>query len=218
MTSDTDWFEDLLATAALPAFRIERLVALVTGPNRHYHGRDHLAVLWARHRQLGNGTEFHRPRANRLIAQAIAFHDAIVDPQRQDNEQRSADLWREAAQGNPADEIDWVAGTIEATADHLACGTCLSEPGGRMRAWVLDLDLTPLGESQEAFRRNARLLRAENRHLTDAQWERQRITFLQRFADAPQIYRSPVIAAGFEAQAKQNIAEELTRSGRRRRA
>ena len=185
MTSNTDWFEDLLATAALSAFWIERLVALVTGPNRHYHGRHHLAVLWARHRQLGSGTEFHHPRANRLIAQAIAFHDAIVDPQRDDNEQRSADLWREAARGSPADEVDWVACTIEATADHLvAAGACLSEPCGRMRAWVLDLDLTPLGESHEAFRRNARLLRAENLHLTAAQWETQRIAFLQRFADA----------------------------------
>jgi hypothetical protein len=78
----------------------------------------HLALLWTGHLALGRGSDLHEPRVARLVASAIAFHDAVLEPGRADNERASAALWREAAAASgavPAEEADWVAGTIEAT-------------------------------------------------------------------------------------------------------
>ena len=200
---------DLLSTAALSgAARIMVLRRMATS-RRHYHGLMHLATLWTRHRRFGIGTPFLAPAATRLIACAIAFHDAVYDAKRHDNEHRSALLWRRYAPPDlsPAD-IGWVSATIEATADHLAARDA-STQRARLRLWLLDLDLTPLGEEPELFARNTRRLRAEYRHLPEADWERGRLAFLRKLQAAPALFRSAPLAMAFERQARKNIAREL---------
>jgi predicted metal-dependent HD superfamily phosphohydrolase len=200
---------DLLATAALSTAARNTVLCRMATSRRHYHGLLHLATLWTRHRRFGVGTAFRAPVASRLIACAIAFHDAVYDATRRDNEHRSALLWRRYA---PADlspvEVDWVAATIEATANHLAWHDA-STQRARLRLWLLDLDLTPLGEQPELFARNTRRLRAEYRHLPEADWQRGRLAFLRQLQAAPALFRSAPLAAAFEQQARWNIAHEL---------
>ena len=45
----------------------------------------------------------------------------------------------------------------------------------------------------------------------DSQFDAGRLAFLRRIADAPQIYRTPTLAALFEARARANIAREIGR-------
>jgi predicted metal-dependent HD superfamily phosphohydrolase len=209
-----DWFSDLLDAATLSTADRADLVSRVCHPARRYHGRDHLATLWRRHLDLCRGGEFDHPRDHRMIASAIAYHDAVHEPGRLDNELRSAALWRAHAGGLAPEEAVWVAETIEATADHLRSPDALAgDKLGRMRLWVLDLDLTPLGEQPDEFALNTALLRAEFSDLDDRAWEQGRLKFLRRFLQAPRIYRSPAIAAVFEAQARRNIASEFARAG-----
>jgi predicted metal-dependent HD superfamily phosphohydrolase len=200
---------DLLATAKLSGAACNIVLRQMAASRRHYHGLPHLAVLWTRHGRFGNGTPFVAPTASRLIACAIAFHDAVYDATRRDNEHRSALLWRRYA---PADlsaaDIDWVGATIEATADHLASHEAATQRA-RLRLWLLDLDLTPLGEPFELFNRNTRRLRAEYCHLSDAAWESGRTAFLRKLQAAPVLFRSTPLAAAFEQQARRNIAREL---------
>ncbi len=200
---------DLLSTAALSAAARNIVLRQMATSRRHYHGLMHLATLWTRHCRFGIGTPFLAPAASRLIACAIAFHDAVYDATRRDNEHRSALLWRRHA---PADlsaaDVDWVAATIEATADHLASRDA-STQRARLRLWLLDLDLTPLGEQPELFARNTRRLRAEYRHLPEAEWESGRLAFLRKLQAAPALFRSAPLAAAFERQARRNIAREL---------
>jgi predicted metal-dependent HD superfamily phosphohydrolase len=176
---------------------------------RHYHGLMHLATLWTRHRRFGIGTPFLAPAATRLIACTIAFHDAVYDATQSDNEYRSALLWRRYA---PADlsgaDVDWVGATIEATVNHLASHDAASQRA-RLRLWLLDLDLTPLGEPAELFARNTRRLRAEYRHLRDTEWQSGRLAFLRKLQAAPVLFRTAPLAAAFEQQARRNIAREL---------
>jgi predicted metal-dependent HD superfamily phosphohydrolase len=115
-----------------------------------------------------------------------------------------------------AEEIDWVAGTIEATADHLASAEAILAEGtptplARARLWMLDLDLSPLGEARAAFARNTKLLRLERPDLGDDGWERHLLTFLARLHAAPRLYRTPAVGAALEVQAKANIAQALAR-------
>jgi predicted metal-dependent HD superfamily phosphohydrolase len=216
-----DAFDDLLA--AVPVTDAARAdLRRMAAPRRHYHGLPHLALLWARHLALGRGSGFHEPRVARLVASAIAFHDAVLEPGRAGNERASAALWRQAAAGGAleTEEVDWVAGTIEATADHLAAAGAILAGSGpattppplpdRARPCVLDLDLSPLGEPPAAFARNTELLRLERLDLDDNGWRRCVRAFLARLHAAPRLYRTPAVAAAFETQAKANIARALS--------
>ncbi|HEY3846444.1 MAG TPA: hypothetical protein VGL95_04970 [Acetobacteraceae bacterium] len=206
---------DLLSTATLSEAARNTVLRRMATSRRHYHGLVHLATLWTRHGRFGSGTPFLAPGATRLIACAIAFHDAVYDATQRDNEHRSALLWQRYA---PADlsaaDVNWVGATIEATANHLASHDATTQRA-RLRLWLLDLDLTPLGEPAELFARNTRRLRAEYRHLSEAEWQSGRLAFLRKLQAEPRLFRCTPLAAAFEQQARRNIARELGLTSRR---
>ncbi len=215
-----DTVDDLLAAVPVSDAARADLRRRMAAPGRRYHGLRHIAELWTRHLALGRGSGLHEPRVALMVASAIAFHDAVLQPGRTDNERASAALWREAAApALPAEEVDWVAGTIEATADHLAAAEAILAGNGSAappllacaRLWVLDLDLSPLGERPGVFGRNTKLLRLEHPDLDAAAWRRLLRAFLARLHAAPRLYRTPTVGAAFEAQAKANIARALSR-------
>lgn len=199
--------------ALVPVASAERadLAARLHGTDRHYHGAAHILLLWRRHLAFGGGLAVREEPWETLIACAIAYHDAIHDPRRRDNEAASAQLWRDARPDLPAHEVDWVAGTIMATSDHLAAtrDPDMEEAAWAARLWMLDLDLTPIGEEPATFIANTALLRREFSHLPEAEWEAGRIGFLRRLAAAPRLFRSEALAEGFERPARRNIRREL---------
>lgn len=202
---------DLLDHTAVPYPARADLLRRMAEPHRRYHALGHLLTLWARHRRYGPAAGLDSPRANLLVGSAIAFHDAVYVGGGRDNERRSADFWRDAA--DPAlspDDVTWVADTILCTADHLAAADAPCPMGQRgLRVWVLDLDLTPLGEAPAVFAANARKLRDEQTDIATDVVERNRLDFLRRVAAYPRIYRSDPIAAAFENAARRNIAHSL---------
>ena len=183
----------------------------LTSPDRRYHGAWHVALLWDRHLSFRAGLPAPAEPWDTLIACAIAFHDAVYDPRRSDNEAASAALWRDADAIIGAEGTAWVAGTIEATADHLGARPepGMTEEAWAARCWMLDLDLTPIGEAPAEFAANSARLRAEFAHLEETEWQRRRIGFLRRLASAPRLYRSAALAGAFEATARGNIVREL---------
>jgi len=206
-------FDALLARVPVSDRAKSELTAMMESPERHYHGLNHLALLWRRHRLYAAAEGLDAPEVETLIACAIAYHDCVYERGRRDNEARSAEVWLEASLGAPLSPPDrlWIADTIRATADHLAYPDPAPDAPLRERArvWVLDLDLTPLGEIDADFDRNTELLRLEVPHLTEAQYDAGRLGFLRKFADAPRVYRTPTLTAKFEAQARANFARQL---------
>lgn len=212
-------FDDLMHHVPVDQAARDALWICMNEPSRHYHHAGHLATLWSRHCAYIAKTDWQSAAATRLIACAIAYHDAVYDGRRSDNEARSADLWMQASATCPLDddERQWVASTIRATADHLGdTPDASSSPQtgeaswfGPARLWMIDLDLTPLGETQEVFDANTRLLRDEAPHLSFEQWDAGRLNFLRRFQAAPRIYRSTAIANQFERPARLNLARHL---------
>jgi predicted metal-dependent HD superfamily phosphohydrolase len=215
MTSEQDRrdFAALLARVPLNDRAKSELTAMMETEGRHYHGVGHLALLWRRHRLYAAAEGLTAPEIETLIACAIAYHDCIYERGRRDNEERSAEVWMRASAGTPLSDEDrnWVADTIRATADHLAYPDPAADSPLRERArvWVLDLDLTPLGETDADFDRNTELLRLEDPHLSDAQYDVGRLGFLRKISDAPRVYRTSTLAAQFEAQARANFARQL---------
>ena len=205
---------DLLSTAELSGAARNVVLRQMATSRRHYHGLLHLATLWTRHGRFGSGTPFLAPAATRLVACAIAFHDAVYDATRRDNEHRSALLWQRYA---PADmsraDVDWVSDTIEATADHLASPDARTNHA-RLRLWMLDLDLTPLGEQPELFARNTRRLRAEYRHLPEVDWQGGRLAFLRKLQAAPALIvppRSPPHSSAGAPEYRAGVGNTLSR-------
>jgi predicted metal-dependent HD superfamily phosphohydrolase len=195
----------------------DRLFAEMSRPGRVYHGLHHLETLWRRHALYSRDAGLSGAGPTRLLACTIAYHDSVYDVRRDDNEACSARLWLRDSADAPVSEEDrdWVAQTISATSDHLAYHANPGASGGKARLrekarlWMLDLDLTPLGETPETFDENSRQLRAEFAHLSSAEWKANMRQFRRRFLEAPQIYRTPVLAAHFESAARMNLARPI---------
>jgi predicted metal-dependent HD superfamily phosphohydrolase len=206
----SDGLEAVLALVPVSDGAKAALRGLLSGADRHYHGAGHVALLWERHLAFGAGVVREAPW-HQWLACAICYHDAIYDAARKDNEARSAALWEAAGAGLPAEGIGWVTGTILATANHLAAApeAGMGEAAWAARAWMLDLDLTPLGEEAAVFDANTAALRLEFSHLSDAQWVAGRAAFLRGISTTGRLFRTDVLHAAFEAAARANFAREL---------
>lgn len=199
-------FHDLLAHLVVSDPAREALVRLWRQPWRRYHGAGHAGLLWLRHLAFGGDS------ADAVTAHAIAYHDAIYDVGAADNETRSAALWREHAAALPDGLRDAVERAIMATADHAARHT---DPDAQ---WLVDLDLTPLGEDWPLFVANSMALRAET-GWTEASTSPSSIppaqqVFLSRLLALPVLYRSPraalALAPAHEAAARRNLSRWLS--------
>jgi predicted metal-dependent HD superfamily phosphohydrolase len=211
MRASPPGFSALLAQLPLAQPARRALHRRLAARGRHYHGAAHVALLWRRHRRLGAGSCLVRAPWDRMIACAIAFHDAVHDARRGDNEAASGLLWRRCSGQLGAKQRRWVEATILATADHLGAGALRGTrgPARFARAWLLDLDLTPLGERPGEFAANTRRLRCEFGHLPAAAWDAGRLAFLGRMAAAPRLFKTRRVAARFGGRAQANLARTL---------
>lgn len=186
-------FEDLLRGLSLPSAVVDELRARYGEPHRGYHNAAHVGLLWLRHLLHGG------KRADRGLALAILFHDAIYDPRAKDNEARSAALLGALLPGGDA----WAEAAICATADHIG----YAGADARVER-LLDLDFSPLAEDGAVFARNARALRQEYDHVPEAEWLVGRGDVLRRFLAAPALFRTG-LRATYEARARANLSEAL---------
>jgi predicted metal-dependent HD superfamily phosphohydrolase len=170
-------------------------------PHRRYHTLEHIADCLAQLSEVEglSGEERH------VLELAIWWHDAVYDPTRADNEERSAELARAdlARLGEPAGVIDEVARLILLTKGHTVA------PGDRLGAVLVSIDLSILGREPAAYDRYATGVREEYAFVPDEAFRTGRAAVLRKFLDARAIYADPAFAARYEAQARSNIAREL---------
>ena len=164
--------------------------------HRAYHNQAHLEALFSR---LESYAVPERP----AVELAVWFHDAVYDPTRTDNEERSAELARTQLRGLGLEEAlgSRVRDLILATKTHQA-----ADPA---TAWLLDADLAILGAEPEAYTAYAEAIRLEYAWMPEELYCRGRARVLTSFLERPQIYRTEPFRERFEAQARQNLAEEL---------
>jgi len=186
---------------SLPLELTTRLAAMYGEPHRRYHTLAHVEALqrWLQH--------WHAlAREPQLIDAAIWFHDAVYDPQRSDNEQRSAELVRVelAAIDWPHDEIERVAALVLATQHHDA-------DADDADAWLfLDLDLSVLAQSASNYAHYSAAVRAEYAWVDEARFRAGRSAVLRSFIERDAIYRTPALHAAWEPAARANLLAELS--------
>ncbi len=174
------------------------LVARYGEPHRRYHTAAHLEAVLDHVDALAHGA------ANPdLVRLAAWFHDAVYDPGRGDNEERSARMAERALPelGLPAEAVATVARLVRLTTTH-APG-----PDDADGAVLCDADLAILASSPEEYAAYAAAVRQEYSFVPDEAFRQGRAAVLRSLLDLPAIFH----IADLEDRARNNIHAELAR-------
>lgn len=189
-----------LGVEVVPGGLYNQLVRAYGEPQRHYHTLQHLRECLA-HFDAAASLAL-RPAEVEL---ALWFHDAVYDPTRRDNEERSAAWARSgiAAAGCDAAVAERVAQLVLATAAHEA------PTGDADAALLLDIDLAILGAAPARFDEYERQIRAEYAHVAEADFRAGRARVLAGFLARPRLYATGVFHGALEQRARANLARSL---------
>jgi predicted metal-dependent HD superfamily phosphohydrolase len=178
------------------------LEAAYAEPHRRYHARAHIEACL---REL-DGVAGLVERDRRLLTWAIWWHDAIYDPRAGDNEEQSALMARRDLAGlgaEPAD-IEEVARLVLLTKGHTVA------EGDRLGALLVSIDLSVLGGAPADYQAYAAGVRFEYIHVPEEAFRVGRARVMRHFLEAPILYPEPAFRDRLEAQARLNIAAEIT--------
>ncbi|TFZ08977.1 HD domain-containing protein [Ramlibacter humi] len=179
---------------------MNQLVAAWGERRRHYHTLQHLRECLANFEAAAMLAR--RPAEVEL---ALWFHDAVYDPERDDNEERSAE-WAAASirAAGCADEVaQRVRALVMATQGH---GVPAGDPDTDL---LLDIDLSILGAAPARFDEYEQQIRKEYAHVPDAAFRERRRAVLQSFLQRPAIYRTEAFRAALEDKARGNLRRSL---------
>lgn len=203
MSTRERWNASWQGLAQAPAGLYEELAAAYAEPQRHYHTAQHLDECFAHFDAIG-------PLAAHPaeVALALWFHDAIYDPKRQDNEEKSAEWARRAvlAAGGAPEAAARVHALVMATR-HAAV------PRGRDEEVLVDIDLSILGAPPGRFDEYERQVRAEYAWVPEFLFRRKRRQILAEFLARASIFATAPLRERIEAQARANLERSIGRLG-----
>ncbi|MBL8549114.1 MAG: hypothetical protein JNJ73_03950 [Hyphomonadaceae bacterium] len=190
--------------AFLPPATLADLQARYAESQRHYHTWDHIEELFARYEEFAAVL-----RDARAVALAIAFHDAVYDPMRSDNEPLSAALLKEAGGGEARASVAAAMEMIEATKSHTPPTGAACDLDDALL--FLDADLSILGADQARFDEYEAQVRKEYAFAPGAAFTAGRAAILKRFLERPTLYFTDWGRRRFETQARANLRRSLSK-------
>ena len=167
-------------------------------PHRHYHDKGHLAHCLEQ-LDLAAG-EIRQPDQ---VEMAIWFHDIINEPGVKDNEQQSAELFRQLAAG----VMD--SGFISAVPDLILVTTHSRTPDDPDQRFICDIDLASFGCPWECFEKDSVAVKAEFQG-PDEDYYRGKKAFLEALLARPKIFVTDFFHRHYERQARDNIGRLLS--------
>ncbi|MEY9108080.1 putative metal-dependent HD superfamily phosphohydrolase [Bradyrhizobium yuanmingense] len=176
----------------------DELVAAYAAPGRHYHNLAHIEDCLAALARIDGLSVAERE----TLSEAIWWHDAVYDPTRTDNEERSAELAEQHVRAELRQEVGRLirlTKTHDVTADD------------RLGAILISIDLSILGADPARYDAYAAAIRREFSHVAEGEYRAGRARVLRRFAAREVIFPDPVFAATFDRQARANLARELAK-------
>lgn len=138
------------------------------------------------------------------VTLALFFHDAVLEPGRDDNERLSSELfrfWAHAARF-PEARVQRVSELILATA-------LLAPLTSVYAQLVRDVDFAILGAAPQRYREYAASVRREFATLPTPVYRLGRAQFLQNLLLRPALYHLPFFRERLEGQARLNLEQEL---------
>ncbi|TYB46751.1 HD domain-containing protein [Actinomadura chibensis] len=169
-------------------------------PHRRYHTREHLTAVLDLVDELA--AHAANPDAVRLAAW---FHDAVYDPERADNEERSARLAARmlADTDLPEPDVERVVRLVELTASHAPED---DDPDGQV---LCDADLAILGADPDRYAAYAAAVREEYAFVPDEFFKAGRAEVLNGLLALPKLFHTPIARERYEEHARANIRTEL---------
>jgi predicted metal-dependent HD superfamily phosphohydrolase len=176
-----------------------QLIARYSEQHRHYHTTQHLG-------EILSGFVVHQSLAERPaeVALALWFHDAIYDPMRSDNEQRSAAMALQALVDAGVDTL--AANRVQAlvlSTRHTAL------PGTADERLLVDLDLSILAASPARFAEYEAQIRREYGFVSDSVFAAKRREVLQSFLDRQAIFSTRALREMLEGFARRNLQSAI---------
>jgi predicted metal-dependent HD superfamily phosphohydrolase len=174
-------------------------------PHRRYHTTEHLAAV------LDHVDELAAEAADvGAVRLAAWFHDAVYDPSRGDNEERSAVLAERmlADTDLPAVTVAEVVRLVRLTTTH--------DPrdDDRNGAVLCDADLAILAAPPDRYAAYAASVREEYAAVPDDAFRAGRAEILRSLLELPVLFRTAPARERWEAAARHNLQTELMLLGR----
>ena len=179
----------------------KQVVGCWSEKHRRYHTLQHLRECFEQFDAVRG-----RAKDPAEIMAALWFHDAFYDPQRDDNEKRSAEWLRECAlkAGLPEAKAQRLYDLVMAT-----CHDCV--PDDEDARLLVDVDLSILGAEAARFDESDVQIREEYAHVNDGDYRDGRIKVLRNFLDRPRLYSTDRFHGLLEQRARDNLARSLAR-------
>lgn len=170
-------------------------------PHRAYHTLHHIAECLALLEQTQALAQ-----SSQAVELAIWFHDAIYNPRKSDNEERSAQWARRELRraGASLDLQEHVSAMIMVTRHD-------AEPETTDEMLMSDIDLAILGAGPARFDEYEKQVRTEYRHVPTQLFRVGRRKILSGFLERERIYYTEWFRSRREAQARVNLQRSLTR-------
>lgn len=181
-------------------------VARYAEPHRAYHDVLHLEEVLEQYAWVERELGWRHPREVWL---ALLFHDAVYDPDRNDNEAQSAALAAaEVRRWMPHERIDVerIERLILLTAKH---GSLEAEQVDEEEALFLDCDMAILGAEPERFQAYEHGIAREFASLPPELFAAGRRRFLESLLGPEPIFLSPLFRSRFETRARDNVRRSL---------
>ena len=184
------------------------LVTAYSSSGRYYHTLEHIQQVLETIENIRTTNPTPRWQAANFPAIALAawFHDAIYDPQANDNEEKSAEYCVIALNklGIPISVIEHVKQLILNTKRHQALAEDIDSQ------ILLDSDLAILGATEWQYKAYARSIRQEYSWIAEEAYRAGRKQFLQKFLQRERLYFTDRLFSDLEIRARQNMQAEVT--------
>ncbi len=161
-------------------------------PWRQYHSARHIAFCLREFDQVK--TQLKAPDE---VEMALWFHDAVMSQQADDNEARSADLFRQYSQGLFGEEFQRNVCDLIMATTHDAQQT--GDAG-----FVRDIDLAGLGLNWDSFLDDGIRLKGESPK-SSAEYSVEKLQFFRRLLERPHVYMTDSFRQRYENGARDNI-------------
>lgn len=177
------------------------IVTAYNGPNRHYHNLQHLVDLFTQADQFRTNIEDFD-----TFELSIWYHDIIYQCLRKDNEEKSAIFakYRLEAIKYPRKKLVRCYNQINATKLHQ-----LTTQSDADTAWLLDFDLSILGQKWSDYLEYTQAVRKEYSIFPTFLYKRGRKKVLKQLLERDQLFNTPFYKDRFELLAKENLQREL---------
>lgn len=178
----------------------ELLQNLYSERHRFYHNLEHIKFLLALFQAFES--ELNDKQA---IFFSIWFHDAIYEPQKNDNEKQSAKLACEELKklSLPEEKISKIEKLILATEKHSA------ENINADGKFFLDFDLAILGAEDDIYDEYKNAIRSEYSFVPEMIYKTERKRIMQNFLKREFVYFTKTMRENFEEKARRNIEREI---------